>query len=277
MKEILPAITSQTIDLIITSPEYMVGKEYEQHRSLATWIATMGFLFQQAKRLLTPTGSLVLQVGNHIDKGMVVPLDHVLAASTAPDYWILKNRIIWTFGHGLHATHRFSGRYETVLWYSLNPNPKFNLDGVRVPQKYPNKRHFKGPKKGELSGNPLGKNPGDFWELPLSEDERRRLVMGTWDIPSLAEEEWNEGVFRISNIKNNHPEKTSHPCQFPEELVRRMVLALTNEGDTVLDPFVGSGTTSVVARRYGRHSIGIDRSEEYLGVAQRRLHLEEQR
>jgi len=78
----------------------------------------------------------------------------------------LRNRIIWHFGHGLHAKNRFSGRYETILWFTKTNEYIFNLDPVRVPQKYPGKKHFKGPNKGKLSCNPKGKNPSDIWEIP---------------------------------------------------------------------------------------------------------------
>jgi adenine-specific DNA-methyltransferase len=125
----------------------------------------------------------------------------------------LRNRIVWHFGHGLHASKRFSGRYEVILWFTKGNEYTFNLDAVRVPQKYPDKKYFKGPKKGELSGNPLGKNPSDIWEIP--------------------------------NVKANHVEKTIHPCQFPVELIERLVLAMTDEGDWALDPFIGVGTTAL--------------------------------
>ncbi len=71
---------------------------------------------------------------------------------------LLRNRVVWTFGHGLHSPTRFSGRHETILWFTKGDNYTFNLDAVRVPQKYPGKRHYKGLKKGKFSGNPLGKN-----------------------------------------------------------------------------------------------------------------------
>ena len=74
----------------------------------------------------------------------------------------LCNRIIWHFEHGLHCSKRFSGRYETILWFTKGDSYVFNLDPVRVPQKYPQKRYFRGPRIGELSCNPLGKNPGDL-------------------------------------------------------------------------------------------------------------------
>jgi len=151
----------------------------------------------------------------------------------------LRNRIVWTFGHGLHATKRLSGRHEAVLWLTKSDGYKFNLDNIRVPSKYPNKRHFKGPKKGQLSGNPLGKNPGDVWD--------------------------------ISNVKHNHPEKTAHPCQFPEALVERAILATSAPGDVVADPFMGSGTTAAVAARLGRKWSGAEAFPDYWPIIDSRL------
>ena len=100
----------------------------------------------------------------------------------------LRNRIIWHFGHGLHASKRFSGRYETILWFTKSKDYIFNLDAVRVPAKYPGKRHYKGKNKGKLSGNPKGKNPSDLWEIAI--------------------DEWAKEVWEIPNVKSNHPEKT---------------------------------------------------------------------
>ena len=137
----------------------------------------------------------------------------------------LRNRIIWHFEHGLHASRRFSGRYESILWFTKGKKYTFNLDSVRVPSKYPGKRNWKGPHKGQPSGNPLGKNPSDYWKVILQDWERE-----IWDIP---------------NVKANHPEKTVHPCQFPVELIERCVLALTNEGDWVLDPYSGVGSAII--------------------------------
>ena len=126
----------------------------------------------------------------------------------------MRNRIIWTFGHGLNSVRRFSGRHETILWSTKGDSLEFNLDEVRVPQKYAGKRAYKGPHKGELSGNPLGKNPSDVWEIP--------------------------------NVKAKHIEKTEHPCQFPVAIPQRLIKALTHENALILDPFMGSGTTCLL-------------------------------
>ena len=152
---------------------------------------------------------------------------------------IPRNRIVWTFGHGLHCKKRFSGRYETVLWFSKGEDYTFNLDDVRVPQKYPAKKHYKGAKKGQLSGNPLGKNPEDVWDIP--------------------------------NIKNNHPEKTAHPCQFPELLAERLIKALSPVGGVVLDCFMGSGSTGVPSLKNNRNFIGIEKDENYFEIARKRI------
>ena len=159
--------------------------------------------------------------------------------------------MIWYFGHGLHASNRFSGRYETLLWFSKTDDYIFNLDNVRVPSKYPGKKHFKGPKKGQLSGNPLGKNPSDIWEI--------------------IEQDWDNALWNIPNVKSNHPEKTEHPCQFPIELVERCVLALSNENSWVLDPYAGVGSTIIGAVKNNRNAIGIEKEAVYCEIANKRL------
>jgi len=122
---------------------------------------------------------------------------------------------------------------------------------VRVPAKYPGKRHFKGPNKGKLSGNPKGKNPSDIWEIIVKD--------------------WEKELWNIPNVKANHPEKTGHPCQYPIELVERCVLALTNENSWVLDPFAGVGSAIIAAVKNNRNAIGIDKEPEYCEIANKRL------
>jgi DNA modification methylase len=164
----------------------------------------------------------------------------------------LRNRIVWTFEHGLHCTKRFSGRYETLLWFTKTDDYTFNLDPVRVPSKYPGKTHFKpGPKYGLPSGNPLGKNPSDIWRLMAKE--------------------WETGIWEIPNVKANHPEKTIHPCQFPIELVERCVLSMTNEGDWMLDPFSGVGSAMLAAVRHKRRAMGCEREQKYIDVGKERM------
>ena len=247
----LQKIESGRFDLIITSPPYNIGKSYETKTSIEDYLASQEEIIGELIRVLSEQGNICWQVGNYVDKGEVFPLD-IYYYHIFKKYGLkLRNRIIWHFGHGLHASNRFSGRYETILWFSKSDNYIFNLDAVRVPAKYPGKRHFKGPKKGKLSGNPLGKNPSDIWEIVVND--------------------WENELWNIPNVKSNHPEKTVHPCQYPVELVERCVLALTEENSWVLDPFAGVGSTLIAALKNGRHSVGIEKEKDYCIATQQRV------
>jgi len=230
-----------SIKLIISSPPYNIGKSYEKKDSLENYVSAQAQVISECVRLLHDQGSICWQVGNHVQDGEVFPLDIILYRIFKDHGLHLRNRMIWHFEHGLHCSKRLSGRHETILWFTKSNNYTFNLDPIRVPSKYPNKRYFKGPKIGQLSGNPLGKNPGDVWIFP--------------------------------NVKNNHVEKTEHPCQFPVELVERLVLSLTNRNDKVFDPYMGVGTAVVGAVKHGRYGLGCDVVPEYVNIAWERLHL----
>lgn len=237
--DFMRSLKKGSMDLIVTSPPYNIGKEYEKRTPLDLYIESQAATIAEAVRLLHPQGSICWQVGNHIDDGEVFPLDVILYRIFKDHGLQLRNRIIWTFGHGLHCQNRFSGRHETILWFTKSDDYIFNLDPVRIPSKYPDKKHFKGPNKGKLSGNPLGKNPSDVWDIP--------------------------------NVKSNHVEKTEHPCQFPVGLVERLVLSMTNPGGNVLDPYLGVGSSAVAALKNGRNAYGCDITEEYIEVALDRI------
>ena len=233
-------LENESMQLIVTSPPYNLGKEYEKRTSLERYVEEQTACIAEAVRLLHPCGSICWQVGNHVDEGEVFPLDIILYPLFTNHGLQLRNRIVWTFGHGLHCTKRLSGRHETILWFTKSSDYTFNLDPIRVPAKYPQKRYFKGPRKGQLSGNPLGKNPSDVWDIP--------------------------------NVKNNHVEKTEHPCQFPIGLIERLVLALTDEGQAVLDPYIGVGSSAIAALRHGRRAYGCDQEQRYIDTAWDRIH-----
>ncbi|HVF28941.1 MAG TPA: site-specific DNA-methyltransferase [Pyrinomonadaceae bacterium] len=237
--------------LIITSPPYNVGKAYEKATGLQEYLDALNPTIEEMLRLLSPEGSVCWQVGNYVEDGEVFPLDVYYYHLFKSHGMKLRNRIIWHFEHGLHASKRFSGRYETLLWFTKGDAYTFNLDSVRVPSKYPGKTHFKGEKRGQPSGNPLGKNPSDVW----------RIVV----------QDWETSLWEIPNVKANHPEKTIHPCQFPIELVERCVLALTNEDDWVLDPFSGVGSALLAALRNKRRAMGCEKEAEYVEVAKQRI------
>ena len=238
--EFLRGLKRESVQLIVTSPPYNLRKAYERRTSLERYIEAQSQVISECVRLLHPKGSICWQVGNHVQNGEVFPLDTILYHIFKDHGLQLRNRIIWHFEHGLHCSKRLSGRHETILWFTKTADYIFHLDSIRVPSKYPNKKYFKGPRQGQLSGNPLGKNPGDVWIIP--------------------------------NVKNNHVEKTIHPCQFPVELAERLVLSMTNRGDVVLDPYMGVGSTVVAAIKHDRVGYGCDNKPEYVDVAWDRIH-----
>jgi adenine-specific DNA-methyltransferase len=240
--DLLRQIPDRRVRLVVTSPPYNLGKSYERRQTVADYVAFQTRVIEECVRTLVAGGSICWQVGNHVQKSAqssILPLDILLYPVFANLGLRLRNRVIWHFEHGLHCTNRLSGRYETILWFTKGDAYHFDVDPIRVPQKYPGKKYFKGPRAGQYSCNPLGKNPGDVWVIP--------------------------------NVKSNHVEKTGHPCQFPVELIERLVLSLTKPGEWVLDPFVGVGTSMVAAVRHQRRGAGAEKEASYAAIARERI------
>jgi adenine-specific DNA-methyltransferase len=240
--ELLKQIPDGSLRLVVTSPPYNIGKDYERKLKLDLYVEQQELVIKECVRALSNHGSICWQVGNYIDSGSIIPLDTILFPIFNRLGLKMRNRIIWHFEHGLHCKKRFSGRYETIIWFTKTDEYVFNLDPVRIPQKYPGKKYFKGPKAGQYSSNPLGKNPGDLWVIP--------------------------------NVKSNHVEKTIHPCQFPVELIERLILAMTNKDDWVFDPFLGVGSTIIAAIRHERRGAGAEIVPDYVKVARDRIQQE---
>lgn len=247
----LKSLPTAAIQLVITSPPYNVGKQYETRTELDAYLSKLKPVATELARVLSPQGSLCWQVGNYVESSEIFPLDIFFYPIFKELGFKLRNRIIWHFNHGLHCSKRFSGRYETLLWFTRSDDYVFNLDSVRVPSKYPGKKHYKGPKKGLPSGNPLGKNPSDVW--------------------AVTAEDWERAIWEIPNVKSNHPEKTVHPCQFPIELAQRCVLALSKENDWVLDPFAGVGSSLIAAIMHDRRAVGVEINSNYVTAGKSRI------
>lgn len=238
--EHLRSLPDSCVDLVVSSPPYNIGKEYEAKTALSVYLDNQREVLSECSRVLKDTGAIFWQVGAFSNKGTLIPLDIRFFPILEDLGMKPRNRIVWVRQHGLHGKRKFSCRYETILWFTKSDDYLFDLDAIRVPQKWQNKKHYKDDgRKGELSCNPLGKNPADIW------------------------------VFR--NVKHNHEEQTIHPCQFPEDLIARILLSTTKTGQVVLDPYMGTGTVAVVAKEHGRDFIGAELDDEYIDVAKRRL------
>lgn len=239
-RDLLAGLNDNSIDLTVSSPPYFVGKSYDTSTNIEDFKKLHADIAADIYRITKSEGNLCWQIGNHISSEKLTPLEYIVyPIFSLEQKFILRNRIIWTFGHGTHAKKRLSGRHEVILSFAKTDKSYFDLDSIRVAQKYPGKRYYKGPKRGEWSANPLGKNPGDVWDIP--------------------------------NVKANHIEKTSHPCQFPAALSQKCIRAFCRPDGIVFDPFLGAGTVAIASLIEGRRFIGSEMNTEYCEIAMRRI------
>ncbi len=232
-------INLQLFDAVITSPPYNIGKEYEDVKPLKEYVEWSSDWLNNVSKLINPCGTLLLNLG-YIpieDKGHAIPLSYLLW-DKVPLY--LNQEIVWNYSAGVACKNFLSPRNEKVLWYVKDKtNYTFNLDLIRDQNvKYPNSK-----RKGKLRVNTLGKNPSDVWEIAKV----------------------TTGYNRSSN------ERTPHPCQFPIDLIDRLILGFTNESDIVLDPFIGSGTTFDSCIRNNRYCVGFEIKSDYCEIAKNRI------
>lgn len=232
-------IDKEVIDLTVTSPPYNIGKEYEKPLPLNEYIDWCESWMGEIHRITSPEGSFWLNIGylEVPDKAKALPIPYLLWNRT--NFYMIQE-IIWNYGAGVAGRKFFSPRNEKLLWYVKDSeNYTFNLDEIRDKNvKYPNQK-----KNGKLKCNPLGKNPSDVWQIP-------KVTSGT---------------------NRSSKERTPHPAQFPVSLIERVVKGSSNEGDIILDPFLGSGTTTIVALANKRKFIGFEINEGYCDLAARRI------
>jgi adenine-specific DNA-methyltransferase len=223
----------------VTSPPYNIGKEYEEVMPVDQFVDWISTISSTIHDITKPDGNFILNVG-YLEvegKGRAVPIPYLLWDKTK---FYLHQEIIWNYGAGVAAKHYLSPRNEKILWFIKDPEKyTFNLDPIRDPDvKYPNQK-----KNGKLRCNTLGKNPSDVWQIA-------KVTSGT---------------------DRSSTERTNHPAQFPNDLISRIILGFTNKGDLVLDPFLGSGTTSEVCMKNDRFSIGFEIRRDYCEEIKDRL------
>lgn len=220
----LKSLDSCSVDLIIADPPYNVGKDYgntSDKLDFNDYIAFTKEWLVECHRVLKDSGTIYVFVGFRFISYIYQILEKELNMN-------FINWISWHYTQGIGKTKGFSPRYDDILMFSKTSTYKFNLDDIRIPQKYYRKVN-----------NMRGANPGDVWE--------------------------------VSHIHYCQKGRQQHPTQKPEALIERMVLASSNEGDMVVDPFCGSGTTMRVCQQLKRNGIGIEINEEYVKLAKERL------
>jgi len=237
--DLLKKIPSNSIDLVVTSPPYNIGKVYERSLPIDEYLNWCEQWLQEIFRVVTESGSFWLNLGYVpiAQKGKAIPLPYLLWDKTP---FFMIQEVVWNYGAGVASKHSFSPRNEKFLFFVKDPdNYVFNLDSVRDKNvKYPNQK-----KNGKLKVNPLGKNPSDVWQIAKI----------------------------TSGANRSSKERAPHPAQFPETVIERIILVSSNPGDILLDPFLGSGTTSAVAQRLSRQSIGFEIQAPYVEYATERV------
>ena len=219
-------IENESIDLIIADPPYNLGKDYGNNHDLKDFDEYLDFSrswLRQAKRVLKPEGSIYVFMGVRFISYIYEILDRELDMS-------FNSWIVWHYTQGIGRKRGFSPRHDDVLFFNKGTDFTFNLDDVRVPQKYFRARN-----------NMRGANPSDVW--------------------------------RFSHVHYSESNRQNHPTQKPEGLIERMVLASSNRGEVVLDPFSGSGTTLRVCQQLGRNAVGFEINPDYIKMTRNRLAL----
>lgn len=232
-------IDKQIANLIVTSPPYNIGKEYENKKSIEDYVNWSTEWIKGSSNLLKENGALLLNIGYLTveNVGRAIPIPYLLW-DKIPLY--LNQEIVWNYSAGVACKNYLSPRNEKVLWYVKDKdNYTFNLDAVRDPNvKYPNSK-----RNGKSRVNTLGKNPSDVWEIA-------KVTTGT---------------------NRSSKERTPHPCQFPIDLIDRAILGFSNVNDIVLDPFMGSGTTFESCLKNNRYCIGFEIREDYCNIIRNRI------
>jgi len=231
-EQVLKQFPENCVDLILTSPPYNFGLEYENHKDGINWneyFDKLFAIFKECIRVLKHGGRIVVNVQPLFSD--YIPIHHIIS-----DFFI-KNKLIWK-GEILWDKHNYNCKYTAWgSWKSpTSPYLKYTWEFLEV---------FC---KGDL------RHPGSCKMADITADEFKKWVYARWDIAPEC------------NVK-----KYGHPAMFPEPLVERVLKLFSFKGDVVLDPFNGVGTTTAVAKRLSRHYIGIDVSEEYCRKAEHRL------
>jgi DNA modification methylase len=244
--EVLKRLPAGSVDLAFADPPFNIGYEYDVYRDSQRredYLAWTEEWLGAVRRVLSPTGSFFVAIGDEYAAEMKVRLDALGLT--------MRNWIVWHYTFGVHCKKKFTRSHAHILYFVVDPKQfTFEADTVRVPS-------ARQTTYADRRANPLGRVPDDTWVLRPQEDE-------TFFRPS-------EDTWYHSRVCGTFRERTGHPCQMPEGVLERIVRVASRPGDLVLDPFAGSGTTLVVSKRLGRRWVGVELSPEYAERARERL------
>ena len=265
---VLQDFPSNSIDCIITSPPYFSQRNYSTSTQIGNesspieYVRNLRVVFSECKRILKDSGTLWLNIGDKYFRGHLLGLPWRTAFALQDDGWMLRSDIIWHKPNAMPSSvkSRPTVDHEYIFLFTKTLDYYYDVDAVREPHvTFTSESRMKGGRNhfGKVNGTPeTGKNGGDSnlhdgrWDQAFHPKGRNRRTV--WSIP-------------LSKFRE------AHFAVFPEKLVELCLLAGCPENGIVLDPFLGSGTTAVVAQKFGRHYLGIDNNSQFCEMARHRL------
>jgi site-specific DNA-methyltransferase (adenine-specific) len=266
--ERLCELPDDLVDTIVTSPPYYRQRDYQgaqqigQEATVDTYVDRLASVFQECRRVLKPTGSLWLVLGDKYLDGCQLGMPWRVALALQEEGWILRSDIIWHKPNAMPSSvkTRPTTDHEYVFFMTRQQKYYYDADAIREPHvTFTDASRMRGGRGhfNQRGGTPeKGKNQGDS-----------NLHDGRWDQAFHPGGRNKRTVWSISLSKF----REAHFAVFPESLVETCLQASSPPGGLVMDPFLGSGTVALVARRLKRHYLGIDCMQEYCEMAQRRL------
>jgi site-specific DNA-methyltransferase (adenine-specific) len=248
--EWLKSLPAESVDMIFADPPYNIKKaNWDTFESQEEYIKFSMLWIEQAARVLKPVGTLFVCGFSEI----LADIKHPASRFFKSCHWI-----VWHYKNKANLGLDWGRSHESILHFRKSKKFTFNIDNIRIPY---NEHTLKYPShpQAETSQYSNGKNDNHVWE-PHPNGAKPKDVL---EIP--------QDLVEIPTTCNGMHEKTPHPTQKPEELLRKLILASSNVGDTVLDPFCGSGTTPVCAEQLRRKWIACDLLPEYLDWAADRI------
>jgi site-specific DNA-methyltransferase (adenine-specific) len=244
--KLLARLPESSVDLAFADPPFNIGYEYDHYhdrRAKSEYLAWTESWLKAVRRVLKPAASFYVAIGDEFAAEIKVRLDDLGLT--------MRNWIVWHYTFGVNCTKKFNRSHAHIFYYIADTKRyTFNSDTVRVPS-------ARQTTYADRRANPRGKLPDDTWVLRPQENDRFFPENGdTWYVARIC------GTFK---------ERIAHPCQMPEAVLERIIRVSSNPGDIVLDPFAGSGTTLAVAKRLGRHYVGMELSKQYAAQVRQRL------
>ena len=256
--ELFGRVPDGSVDLVFADPPFNIGYDYDVYddaRDADSYLKWSNEWMAQVHRVLKSNGAFWLAIGDEYAAELKV-------AATRDLGFTCRSWVIWYYTFGVHCTGKFTRSHAHLFHFVKNPKDfVFNDEAVRVPS-------ARQLVYGDKRANPKGRIPDDTWIMAPAPDQS--WILRPQEIPDSFSADSDTWYF--PRVCGTFKERMGfHGCQMPEQLLGRIIRATSNEGDLVLDPFTGSGTTLAVAKKLGREFLGFELSEQYADEASKRL------